>query len=67
MATLHPPFQANDMKGLNKQVQKGKVSLRKIQERGYSRDLSIMVGVMLSMLPDERPNTYEIGQMQEFE
>mmetsp|Transcript_3729 Transcript_3729/g.2786 ORF Transcript_3729/g.2786 Transcript_3729/m.2786 type:complete len:89 (+) Transcript_3729:109-375(+) len=50
--TLKPPFQAEDMGGLFKKVQKGQYS--KIP-RHYSSDLSQLIKLMVQVKQDHRP------------
>jgi NIMA (never in mitosis gene a)-related kinase len=53
MATLKPPFRAEDMDGLYKKVIKGSYS--KLAEN-YSKQLSAVIKMMLQVNPANRPN-----------
>ena len=59
MLTLHPPFRAENMKGLYEKVLKGKYP--KINDR-YSSDISDLLKLLFSINPKERPSCDEILQ-----
>ena len=59
MLTLHPPFKAENMKGLYEKVIKGKYP--KINER-YSNDISELLKLLFKLNPKERPSCTEILQ-----
>jgi NIMA (never in mitosis gene a)-related kinase len=52
MITLKPPFQAEDMQGLYKQVIKGKVDPL---PKKYSEDLAFIVKALLQVNAENRP------------
>ena len=60
MITLKPPFRADDMQGLYKQVLKG--NYKKIPT-SYSQDLANMVQLLLHTKPSQRPNCDQILEM----
>ena len=53
MATLKPPFRAQDMEGLYKKVLRG--LYEKIPDK-YSQDLSNVIRMMLQVIPQLRPD-----------
>ena len=57
MLTLHPPFRAENMRGLYEKVIKGKYP--KINER-YSNDISELLKLLFKINPKERPSCEEI-------
>jgi NIMA (never in mitosis gene a)-related kinase len=57
MLELHPPFKAENMKGLYEKVIKGKYP--KINDR-YSSDISDLLKILFSINPKERPSCDEI-------
>ena len=59
MLTLHPPFRAENMRGLYEKVIKGKYP--KINER-YSNDISELLKLLFKLNPKERPSCTEILQ-----
>ena len=60
LITLQPPFQAEDMQGLFKKVNKGIYpKIPKI----YSRDLSYLIKLMLQVDPNKRPSCDDILNM----
>lgn len=63
MITLKPPFTADDMQGLFRMVNKGKI---KRIPTVYSRDLWVMVKCLIQVNPDQRPNCDEILSMPIF-
>jgi NIMA (never in mitosis gene a)-related kinase 1/4/5 len=57
IATLKPPFRANDMNGLYKRVLKG---IYPPIDQSYSRDLAQVISKMLNVEPSQRPSCREI-------
>lgn len=57
MATLKPPFRAEDMDGLYKKVIKG--SYQKIGDQ-YSKSLSSAIKSMLQVNPSNRPSAEQL-------
>lgn len=57
MATLKPPFRAEDMDGLYKKVIKGSYS--KIGEN-FSKNLSNAIKMMLQVNPSNRPSASQL-------
>lgn len=53
LVTFHPPFRAEDMEGLYKKVIKG--SYPKISPY-YSKDMSMIIKLMLRLNPQDRPS-----------
>ena len=57
IATLKPPFRANDMNGLYKRVLKG---IYPPIDQSYSRDLAQVISKMLNVEASQRPSCREI-------
>ena len=57
MLTLHPPFRAKDMEELYNRVIKGQ--FKKIGNK-YSEDMNEIIGFLLKVNPNDRPNCDEI-------
>lgn len=57
MATLKPPFRAEDMDGLYKKVVKG--SFQKIPDH-FSKSLSSVIKSMLQVNPSNRPSAAQL-------
>jgi len=60
LITLQPPFQAEDMQGLYKKVNKG--IYPKIPKH-YSKDLSLLIKMMLYVDPNKRPSCEDLLNM----
>ena len=62
MLTLHPPFRAENMKGLYEKVMKGKYP--KINDK-YSKDINELLKLLFKLNPKERPSCDEILKIPE--
>ena len=60
LITLQPPFQAEDMQGLFKKVNRG--SYPKIGKQ-YSKDLSNLIKMLLHVNPNQRPSCDDLLSM----
>lgn len=60
LVTLSPPFQAEDMQGLFKKVNKG--SYPRIPKT-FSKDLSYLIKMLLQVNPQHRPSCDDLINM----